>query len=409
MKEFQMSIHTAFGNRVRLSAWLVCAHLLSACQGEPSEATSSIGGAGGKDDPMGDESGGGGGTAGASDSSQGGSGGEVVLDAGHAAGGSAGMGGKAMVEMPPIGSVPIFVAVGRGGRRISSCDLGRTWVADQQEAPESQDNMHRTYTPKGLAYGNGTFVFFSGWGTNTTAWLSQNAIDWSENQLTTPYGGVGVDDGTFVAVGNRNIATSKDNGATWPRLGGVSHSIHDRETAAFTGIWASGADTVALIRRGSGTWTALTGCVGKRHTGIGEKGGFVAGLGIMLSVGDDGDTCGVNIASGAPLAAGKLGARVIGKPAFVGDAIWVVTGDTIRSTTDGVNWSSRPLPAGIRFDLVARSSSGTYVGVAENGDSFFYSDDGVDWKTGSGPKGNALSRLVFGHGTPSGQCPKLSM
>jgi hypothetical protein len=308
---------------------------------------------------------------------------------------------------PPIpeDGVPMFVAVGWGGRRVMSCDGGRSWIADQQVADESEDDWHRSYTPKSLAYGDGTFVFLTGWGADSVAWVSANGIDWTEQALDTTYGGVGFDRDRFVLVGNRHLAESRDGGGSWPVLEEVEASTYDRDAAAFTGIWAAGADGAVETRRPGGEWTQLASCTGARHGSIGVTGGFEVGLGRLVSFGDDGDTCAIDIATGADLGAGAIGSRLSGRAAFVGDAFWVVTDGSIHSSHDGLAWSSRDLPDGVDFDLVARSGTGTYVGISGSGDRFYYSDDGLEWNEADGPSGNGLLRVVAGYGSPSADCP----
>src|SRR5690606_34582516 len=112
------------------------------------------------------------------------------------------------------GEVPMFVATGMGGRRVMSCDGGRTWIADQAEAPEDEADAHRTYTPKGLAYGNGTFIFLTGWGTPGTVWVSHDGIDWDPRVLDEGFevaeygfGGIGFDGESFILIGSgANVA-----------------------------------------------------------------------------------------------------------------------------------------------------------------------------------------------------------
>ena len=361
---------------------------------EVSGGSSGLGGVGGgaNEGGSGGKAAGGGGGPGA------GGGGEGGMA------GTASLGGMGGADEPGVATVSMFVAVGRGGRRIMSCDRGRTWIADKSVAPESQDNDHQTYTPKGLAYGGGTFVFLTGWGNDSTTWVSKNGIDWTQQKQQDPFGGVGFDDGQFILVGNRLLIGSQDLAATWSPLN-VVKPAYDRDAAAFTGIWAAASDGQVVARRKGGTWTALSGCVGQRHGGIGGSGGFAAGFGVMISVGDAGNTCGITIATGEALAAGKINAAVRGKPTFVGDAFWVATGDSIYSSSNGITWAGRALPMNVRFELVARDASGTYAGVSQSGDTFYYSDDGQRWTKAKAPTGNGLVNIVAGAGVPSAQCP----
>ncbi|MEM9067206.1 MAG: hypothetical protein AAGE52_01830 [Myxococcota bacterium] len=293
----------------------------------------------------------------------------------------------------PAGRVA-FVAVGWGGRRLVSCDDGRTWSGDIEEAPESEDDWHRSYTPKSLAFGEGAFLFLTGWGTNSTIWRSEDGSAWTDVALETSYGALGFIGDRFVAVGNRVVSDSYDGGRTWVDREDAA-ARHDRAGGAFPGVLASGADGEVEFDRGEG-WTLLESCVGARHGHIGFEGGFAVGNGTLVSVGHDGDTCALDLESGADLGAGSVGAATPGPPTFADGRFVVATGAQLLRSTNGLTWTSEDLPEGVRFELVARGSNGTWVGISQSGDRFFYSDDGRAWSTGSGPEGNGVLYVTSG-------------
>jgi hypothetical protein len=310
--------------------------------------------------------------------------------------------GGAGGTIAPAGSVPMFVAIGRGGRRIMSCDRGRTWIANQFVS--TVDGEHSTFTPKGLTYGNGTFVFLSGWGNPSTTWVTRNGIDWVEQKHDTGFSGLGYDDGQFVLIGGNYHEGSKDNGTTWTRLSPAKANL-GREGAAFTGIWAAGSDGQAqVLRKGTTAWTNIPGCVGQRHGGIGADGGFAANAETMISVGNGGEVCGLNIATGAPIAASKFNVTVSGKPNFSAGSFMVATGGTIRFSKDGTNWTTKTLPQTVRIDLIDCDPSGTCVGLSLDGKSFYYSDDTTTWMKASAPQGNGMVAVKAGAGLPSKDC-----
>ncbi len=304
------------------------------------------------------------------------------------------------------GRVPMFVAAGWHGRRIMSCDLGRTWIADQIDGnPGEVDDWHRPYTPRNLAYGDGTFVFLTGWGQNGQVLVSQNGIDWEKRPMPSFYGGVGYDDGRFIVVGNIGaIQVSDDRGDTWEGDYSVPQPSNMRAASVFDGVWVAGADGIVETYLSDGVWRRLNSCEGARHGSLGLSGGFAAGLGILVSVGDNGDTCALDIVSGEDLGAGRIGTNVSGRPTFDGDTIVVSSGNSLYRTIDGISWTSHSLPTGVAFDLIARAESGTYVGIREGG-TYYYSDDGEQWFRGTGPEGEWFTDLVFGWGMPSEQCP----
>lgn len=305
---------------------------------------------------------------------------------------------------PPEGTVAAFVAVGWGGRRLSSCDGGRTWGADQQDASEGDDDWHRSFTPKGLAYGGGHFVFLTGWGTDSSVHVTTDGATWTSRALDTSYGAVGWSDGRFVLVGNRRLAASAD-GSRFEPLTQEAASF-DRAGGAFDGVWAAGADGSVEVSLGGVAWQRVASCSGTRHGHIGFEGGFAAGGGVLLSVGHDGNTCAVDVATREDLGAGSVGRPTPGPPTHAEGAFVLATGGRLHRSVDGVSWTEQNLPAGVAFELVARASDGTWVGVSQDGDRFFFSDDGTNWQRGTGPSGNGLLYVMAGRVAVSERCPE---
>lgn len=301
---------------------------------------------------------------------------------------------------PDAGTVfHAVVAVGWGGRRVRSCDDGATWGADVQVADESADDWHRPYTPKHLTFGAGKFVFLSGWGADSTAWVSENGGGaWTATALATTYGGVGFADGRFVLVGNRNIGGAPASATGWAVDTAAPESMYDRACAAFDGIWAAGSDGNVQVKRvGATTWSSISECTGTRHTSIGFSGGFTAGNGRLLSIGDDGDVCVIDAQTGQQLANSTLGSNAGMRAFFDGTHFLAATEDRVVRSTDGVTWTSLSLPNDVRFDHVVRSSSGRLIGVASSGDrAWFSDDDGVTWTSATFPSGNGLLYVSVG-------------
>lgn len=308
----------------------------------------------------------------------------------------------------PEGRVSVFVAAGAGGRRIISCDSGRTWIGDFQIADESEDDLHRPYTPKGIAYGDGTFVIMTGWGGNSSVLFSQDGVDWTTVPLENAYAGVGYDGRRFVALGNYVVGESVNRGQTWNLIDRPFLEF-TREVTATDGVWAAGSDgEVLLLRERDTDWHPLESCTGVRHESIGQDGGFAMGMGLLLSVGTAGDTCVYDVENDRDLGAGTIGdvGYLVGRPTFVGDAFMLANDGHLYRSDDGLHWTTRDLPSGVDFTLLAREPSGTYVGVSADGDRFYYSDDGESWTRATAPEGNGLSRIIVGWGAASAQCPQ---
>lgn len=97
-----------------------------------------------------------------------------------------------------------------------------------------------------------------------------------------------------------------------------------------------------------------------------------------------------------------------GKMAFLGDRFVAPNGRDGHVSDDGVTWTKETWkPAGINIHSMARSPSGTFVGVDRSGPSnkFARSTDGMTWTQFTGPSGPSLRRVLFGYGDPSAVCP----
>lgn len=295
--------------------------------------------------------------------------------------------------------VSVFVAMGWGGRRIISCDEGRTWINDHQDSVE--DDWHQSYSPKGLAYHDGLFAVLTGWGMPGIVRTSRDGIDWQETSLPSSYGGIGFDGDQVVIMGGGANLFSVDDGATWTEHDSPLPPV-GRDTMSFGSVWLGAGDGQLYVRVGEADWQLVGGCPGDVG-GIGERGGFARGGGRLLVVGGDQTTCAIDEVSGEFLGAGSFGDPIEfeGKPAFIGGEFWAANGTTLHTSGDGVTWTARSLP--VPLSLFAQSTAGTIVGI--HGDAFHYSDDGRTWQEAAAPLGNGIVRLVHGRAIASEQCP----
>jgi len=75
----------------------------------------------------------------------------------------------------PNPQVPVFIAVGPGGRILVSRDDGATWEEAFWGFPGSD---HGTWATKSIAYTNGVFAVPLGWTNPTTYLASEDGIHW---------------------------------------------------------------------------------------------------------------------------------------------------------------------------------------------------------------------------------------
>jgi hypothetical protein len=371
-----------------------------------------------------------GGIAGSSETGHGGSSGVGVTagsklpteDAGILVDGSAGFDvrvGSFDSAPPPPGLVPMFVASGQGGRTITSCDDGRTWVGDHSyEAVSFGSNINyvtdSAYASKGLAYGQGTFISLMAWGGPASLKISDDGVNWTRvfNKLADStggfFGGLGFGGGVFVLIRQQVTQISIDQGKTW--------SPAKVQTGGDVREGGGGGDDLGIFAGGSGdnwmswddgkTWKPASGCPKMGFGAIGEFGGVAVGAGNLVMVGDKGDTCRV-FAGGSQYQVGTLGEAATGKVFFTGERFWVMNGSKAFTSDDGAVWKPTALqPASTAIQSIARGATGTYVGAHRGGGRFYRSTDGINWTAAVAPaSGNQIFRIVAGYGKPSQLCP----
>lgn len=120
---------------------------------------------------------------------------------------------------PPPGreTVSAFIAAGFQGRRVVSCDKGRTWVYDQSDrspdeydcraTPEGDPSCdHQGNASTGLAFGSGILAGSFGWGFEpASVRTTTNGRDWEIHLLENSYGGM-VFTGEVFLLGARSLA-----------------------------------------------------------------------------------------------------------------------------------------------------------------------------------------------------------
>ena len=132
-------------------------------------------------------------------------------------------------DFKPDPKVPVFVAVGHGGRILLSRDDGKTWSQGFWGYPGSDHGM---WACKSVAYSEGVFVVPVGWGAITSYLASEDGVNWrhltdgsttlagvkeaKEDPTAMPmtYGMAG-GKGTFVATGYMSTAATSDFGKTF--------------------------------------------------------------------------------------------------------------------------------------------------------------------------------------------------
>jgi hypothetical protein len=329
--------------------------------------------------------------------------------------------------------VPMFVASGYGARTITSCDDGKTWIADHVTnptvgecgSPTPCNRSHQDLTEKGLAYGNGIFMQIVGWGYQASVNISRNGVDWHlvkiPTNLLSKDGNIAFLDqptARFVAVsGYGGDCAESADGETWKACP-ASPSYQDSLREIGGGgpaIGGGGNNPMVFTFDGAKTWSTNASCAFRSEFGnLGQEGGIMWGHDTLVVVNTGGSWCRTNDL-GKTWRTGKLDGGAVGKASFSGGKFWAPNGAYAHSSDDGLTWTRLDFkPTTVRIHEMARGDSGTLVGVERLGDTsnvskepsrFYRSQDGVTWTMSTAGAGTTLRRVVFGYGLPSAQCP----
>jgi hypothetical protein len=205
----------------------------------------------------------GGGSAGNAQAGRSGS----LAEGGHVDGptdldGTAGEGGAASDDAGVLG----IIAVGYGGLRVVSRDLGRTWEDETHWATDGGDDQDLLRT---IAYGNGVWVS-AGWRLVT----SVDGVTWSDHGMADDVisavdcavtDGMAFGDGKFLVACGSNLAASSD-GLSWtkvgptPSVGGHPYLLWDEAGKQFV---CSGDDGPSFVSPDGQAWTKIS--VTKAH------------------------------------------------------------------------------------------------------------------------------------------------
>lgn len=343
----------------------------------------------------------------------------------------AGAGGS----MPTAGLVPMFVASGYGARTLTSCDDGKTWIADhvynpttgECNGPTPCNRSHQDLTEKGLVYGNGMFVQIVGWGANPSVNVSRNGIDWKLTKI--PSSLIRIDGNIVflteptphfvVLMGYRGFCAESADAETWkacPAAPMYSDSLREAGGGG-PAIGGGGNNPMVFSFDSAKTWSTNPFCAfGSEFGNLGQEGGIMWGHDSLVVVNTGGSWCRTKDL-GKTWQTGKFSdGGAVGKASFSGGKFWAPNGAYAHTSEDGVTWTRVDFkPSTVKIHEMAVGDSGTLVGVERLGDTgnvskepsrFYRSEDGgVNWTMSTAAAGTMLRRVVFGYGLPSAQCP----
>lgn len=312
------------------------------------------------------------------------------------------------------GRVGVFVAQGYAGRVSVSCDDGRTWAHDREDALTDEMGMplpevarcfdgvdcdHHPGRAKGIVFHHGWFVRTNGWGPPGAVRRSRNGIAWEEVLEGTTFGGIasssdGASEGRIV-LGARTPRVSASDGSSFvdsdnEAIGGWNVRRAGYAAGRFVIVGNDGTEVGVSVD--GARWTTPTTIDAACGGGIQNEGGIAAievpGIGeAMVIVGGNGTVCrstdgGVTWTTHMlPDGATPSSSDVI----RAGTELLVWSNGAVIRSSDGATWTSTPTEPRINVGAVARSSSGTFVAVRGGWNTwneeqrFYRSSDGVRW------------------------------
>ncbi len=342
------------------------------------------------------------------------------------------------------GRVWAFVAQGHLARTAVSCDQGRTWVADRDDAPANArcwqqppggveiECDHQPTSGRGIGFGKEHVVANFGWGPPGSVRRSRDGLNWETVETGKAYAStVNVEGRLLFASASPSV--SDDDGETMmtaPYLGGMGTVRRGGGGDLDGGVFVLSGDNALAVNRSGGLsgWqvkNAPAACRAPLTVGgisVGNGVIVIAGSGGVCVSPDRGDTW-------TPVS--NVGGTVRSTLLWTGSS-FVFFGTTSSGTrarfesSDGSSWTSTPTQ--VRRPLAdggVTTAAGPSIGVVGYGDGtfvavndewgrwyeqqeFFRSDDGVLWEAlpKSAFKGShPITHITFGELDRGGACP----
>ncbi len=291
----------------------------------------------------------------------------------------------------------MFVAVGYGGRRMSSRD-GTLWENDQRWSDDARDNDDVLFN---VAFGAGRFIAVGGGAQTGHLLVTRDGREWSPVQeVKGRVATISFGDGRFVAGHDAELMSSPngDRFEAGQRLEWKG-SVHARRSAC--GDTEAGyryviiGDVDLWVEKKRVSWRGATSDgVHWDHTALNTPGArdIAYGAGHFVVVGPNGL---VEISHD-----GQVWQRVETDPVenfsaivWTGNQFLITGGRTVWASPDAFTWTreARPIPCGVAW---ARAG---FVGIGFSwGGNVFVSRDFTDWRKVSVPPGPALNAVAFG-------------
>lgn len=303
---------------------------------------------------------------------------------------------------PPEG-VPVFMAIGNGGRRMHSCDLGVTWRGDVSLS--SADSGKHPDAGKDVVIGGGVAIAGFGWGHPAQLWRSTSGADWAfslePEDGVNGAGGVVYGDGRFLAMQQLRLRRSSDGGVTWQ----TGRTFSFREEDSPVNVRAMGFGNGVLMVLGTEvplrsldygeTFERMT-LEPRCFANIMGRGSLATdGRGTWTVNGRDGEVC-TSHDDGVSWTIHESGIEQWGNIVWTPNGYYIINRDHSLRSPAGDTWTRVDHEG--RFNNFKRVVHGEGVFIALHSGELMRSTDGTTWtNTGFPDGGSTLVRLAFGY------------
>ena len=305
-----------------------------------------------------------------------------------------------------LGKVSVFMASGKVGRTIMSCDDGITWINNRSDNdntrcwitgdPNYLECDHDATSATGLDVGSdGYFYTQYGWGFNGTIRRSRNGVQWEIIRTGGWGGGLAVSNNVVVNIWESGWAQSKNKGVTWQPVGNLNfdHAFIYRAGLKLFAL-GRGDGQLAVSLDSGDTWQVAPSFQ------AGWGGSFAEGNGIIVSIGTRSVTGAPSLGfaarsadNGKTWTAVQLFQNQDWFSGIIFDGTYFVSFSAGRKwqSKDGIAWTSAPFvidkasAAGWNGSLSFDPKTGTYVSILNVWGGWYAnqkamrSKDGLSW------------------------------
>lgn len=238
-------------------------------------------------------------------------------------------------------------------------------TVDDSSSPFALYNLPANGTYTTIAYGNGIYVIAKANTTNVLAATSTDGITWTDRALpisNNSFNKVYFANGYFYIGVPQGGLTS---GFTYRSIDGITWTDNSSGTVGCAGGVAYNGAIFVLIAKTGNAYTSTNGTTW------------------ALSASSLGNPVNNDDATGSCLIS-------------VGTTFYYLTGGTVRTSTDGITWTSTTLPAGAATKASITYGNGIWIIGTQNGGQY-RSTNGTSWTYISNAVGNAYG-AAYGNG-----------